>query len=412
MTEFFVERAMQRAKHFSGSHAAGLQVTLAMCLRERLSRQMQQWFNTHRHKHGRDAWAEDQEGEGVDEEGEEDKEDSKASGQQRRKSSKGVRDAKPVPAEEMCQLLGCGYNECPNGGEGEEWVRQACIKFWEEFLDGSMVWSEADFNAVFADPVSGASPAVPQHVKYFKRAECNGQVMHSVDYTKVHVRNSNWVMNQYLQIIPGQYTGEHELVAVWGEVPYASHIQFWVRVEHPHKQGVFLRLAIARLYRTTPVPQLDTLAVARGTPLAEDDSATAKKRVPAKRKQPSRPTQPSKKQKADQQPATVPAAAPTGTQGDGHGSDSQGDEAPTQVRRSGRKPSQRQLYQAPLPTPVRQQRSLVGRHPTTLYSAAGPHDWFAVDGAKLTHLLVPFFPHKEGGGDMYFVPFSNKSMDK
>ncbi|KAJ9526352.1 hypothetical protein QJQ45_009822 [Haematococcus lacustris] len=330
VTEFFVERAMQRAKHFSGSHAAGLQVTLAMCLRERLSRQMQQWFNTHRHKHGRDAWAEEQEGEGMDEEGEENEEGREAAGQQGRKKSKGVRDAKPVPAEEVCQLLGCGYSECPNGGEGEEWVRQACIKFREEFLAESIEWSDADFNAVFADPVSGASPAVPQRVKYFKRAECNGQVMHSVDYTKVHVRNSNWVMNQYLQIIPGQYTGEHELVAVWGEVPYASHIQFWVRVEHPHKQGVFLRLAIARLYRTTPVPQLDTLAIARGTPLAEDDSATAEKRVPAKRKQPSRPTQRSKKQKADQQPAIVPSAAPPGTQGDGHEADSQEDEAPTQ----------------------------------------------------------------------------------
>ncbi|KAJ9512783.1 hypothetical protein QJQ45_029013 [Haematococcus lacustris] len=211
VTEFFVERAMQRAKHFSGSHAAGLQVTLAMCLRERLSRQMQQWFNTHRHKHGRDAWAEEQEGEGMDEEGEENEEGREAAGQQGRKKSEGVRDAKPLPAEEVCQLLGCDYSECPNGGEGEEWVRQACIKFREEFLAESIEWSDADFNAVFADPVSGASPAVPQRVKYFKRAECNGQVMHSVDYTKVHVRNSNWVMNQYLQIIPGQYTGEHEL---------------------------------------------------------------------------------------------------------------------------------------------------------------------------------------------------------
>ncbi|GFH27300.1 hypothetical protein HaLaN_25601, partial [Haematococcus lacustris] len=87
-------------KSVSAGVPAGLQVTLAMCLRERLSRQMQQWFNTHRHKHGRDAWAEDQEGEGMDEEGEEDEEVSKAAGKQGRKNSKGVRDAKPVPAEE------------------------------------------------------------------------------------------------------------------------------------------------------------------------------------------------------------------------------------------------------------------------------------------------------------------------
>ncbi|KAL6746723.1 hypothetical protein V8C86DRAFT_3034423 [Haematococcus lacustris] len=158
-------------------------------------------------------------------------------------------------------LLGAGSAECPllnNPGA----MMRGCMKAVQDMQksDEATPWRPWHVKQVFGEVLSPreaeeeakeaprvAGPAPPYPVRYYQRADCNGTIVFSSVYKRTSARNNTWVS------IPFRLD-EHKW-AIW-----AGHVQFWVRLEHPKLPGVFLRLAVSRIYLTRPTSHPSCLA--------------------------------------------------------------------------------------------------------------------------------------------------------
>ncbi|KAJ9525336.1 hypothetical protein QJQ45_003286 [Haematococcus lacustris] len=370
-SEFWVEHGMQRGKKYSGSHAAGFQRALTLGIRERMSRQTQLFLDTHTQPD-----FDDNEGGAPDGGGGPRKRVAQRAVKgvhraRKRRRVASIQDCWPSGMQPACQLLGKGNKQCYVSGGGE-WVRQACCQHLREIQPEG--WSEEDINSVFSpapaqDSRGNSSAACPGQVAYFKRAQCRGLLVHSCHYGRAVVRNNCWAQATFLEGIDSQR-----------EVEYASHIQFWVRVQHPHRPELVLRLAIARLFTMATVPNMpEHFTVARGIPLSP---------MPVQQQQPQQvPPAPA--------PAEVIASPEVVVAGN----------AASQARRSGRTVSQG--AQPATQEALVPRQSHVGRRKSTLYGGVGPDSWYAVNGEQFNNLFVSAFPHKEAQLDSLLAEYSD-----
>ncbi|KAL6749316.1 hypothetical protein V8C86DRAFT_2442187 [Haematococcus lacustris] len=125
-------------------------------------------------------------------------------------------------------LLGAGSAECPLQNSPGAMMR-GCMKAVQDLQnsDEATPWRQA--------------------VRYYQRADCNGTIVFSSVYKRPITRNNTWVS------IPFEL--DDDKWAIW-----AGHVQFWVRLEHPKLPGVFLRLAVSRIYLTRPTSHPSCLA--------------------------------------------------------------------------------------------------------------------------------------------------------
>ncbi|KAL6746557.1 hypothetical protein V8C86DRAFT_3149527 [Haematococcus lacustris] len=297
-------------------------------------------------------------------------------------------------------LLGAGSAECPLHNSPGAMMR-GCMKAVQDLQnsDEATPWRPWHVKQVFGEVLNPreaeeeakeaprvAGPAPPYPVRYYQRADCNGTIVFSSVYKRTSTRNNTWVS------IP--FRLDDDKWAIW-----AGHVQFWVRLEHPKLPGVFLRLAVSRIYLTRPTSHPSCLA------------ATGQA-VP-------RP----------QQAAGAGAAAEAGGQGrepPGDG-DAEGVAGPSgiggpQQNRSakrgveqaaaeaastgGARKSQRlaagasQRQADPLP-PVedRPQRSAMG----SMHQGYGDQHWYMFDATKIFTVFATSFEDGEGYGRMFFV---------
>ncbi|KAL6750912.1 hypothetical protein V8C86DRAFT_3180186 [Haematococcus lacustris] len=153
-------------------------------------------------------------------------------------------------------LLGAGRTVCPLQNSPGALV-QGCIKAVREhrFSNPTSSWHPRHVKLLFhealtpdeevlnaAEPlqpaVPGAAPAM-HPVLFYTRAECNGTTVLSRTYPRTIKNNSTWAS------LP--FRTNTDIVVIW-----AGHIQFFVRLEHPKQPGVFLRLAVTRMFKTRP----------------------------------------------------------------------------------------------------------------------------------------------------------------
>ncbi|MGQ3285855.1 hypothetical protein, partial [Bosea sp. (in: a-proteobacteria)] len=215
--------------------------------------------------------------------------------------------------------------------------------------------------------------------------------VHSLQYNRAKVRNNCWAQAVFLE----GTDDEPKLVQ------YACHVQFWVRVQHPANPERVLRLAITRAFVLDPIPDMpEHYTVGRGIPLpkpSKQQQQLAHQQLPAQQEEPTQQQEPEQ-----QQPSASNATAATVSE-----AATEQQVGTSQARRSGRKVSKRAVpatQEAKAP-----RESCVGRRKSTLLEGAGRMSWYAVNGEQFHSLFVAFFPHEEGQGDMYFVPYSSHS---
>ncbi|KAJ9511611.1 hypothetical protein QJQ45_007360 [Haematococcus lacustris] len=291
---------------------------------------------------------------------------------------------KPVDDDPACQICASRASHPP---------MLLCDKYeatpWRPW-HVKQVFGEA-LNAREAEEEAKEAPRVaapPYPVRYYQRADCNGTIVFSSVYKRPSTRNNTWVS------IP--FRLDDDKWAIW-----AGHVQFWVRLEHPKLPGVFLRLAVSRIYLTRPTSHPSCLA------------ATGQA-VP-------RP----------QQAAGAGAAANAGGQGGGEppgDGDAEGAAGPSgiggpQQHRSAKRgveqaaaeaastggtrksqrlaagASQRQADPHP-PVEDRPQQSAMG----SMHQGYGDQHWYMYDATKIFTVFVTSFEDGEGYGRMFFVP--------
>ncbi|KAL6754570.1 hypothetical protein V8C86DRAFT_3027977 [Haematococcus lacustris] len=299
-------------------------------------------------------------------------------------------------------LLGAGSAECPLQNSPGAMMR-GCMKAVQDLQnsDEATPWRTWHVKQVFGEVLTQAEaeeeakearrvadPAPPYPVRYYQRADCNDTIVFSSVYKRPSTRNNTWVSIRFKL--------DDDKWAIW-----AGHVQFWVRLEHPKLPGVFLRLAVSRIYLTRPTSHPSCLA------------ATGQA-VPV-----------------PQQAAGAGAAAGAGGQGGGEppGDGDEGGAAgpsgiggPQQHRSAkrgveqaaaeaastgGTRKSQRlaagasQRQADPLP-PVeeRPQQSAMG----SMHQGYGDQHWYMFDATKIFTVFVTSFEHGEGYGRMFFVP--------
>lgn len=242
--------------------------------------------------------------------------------------------------------------------------------------------------------VPGAAPAM-HPVLFYTRAECNGTTVLSRTYPRTIKINSTWVS------LP--FATRTNSVVIW-----AGHIQFFVRLEHPKQPGVFLRLAVTRMFKTRPTSH----------PFCFEATGLAK--APAAQV-PGAGVQPGAEAGAEQlaQGATGAGASGSGAGDAGTGglmgpAAGRSQKRPAQVaegenvvlgstRKSARlaaPSSQRQAAQAapaaaqPQPPPP----PLGGMH-----KGFGDQHWYMYDASRIHNVFVSSFPDGEEHGRMLFV---------
>ncbi|KAJ9522653.1 hypothetical protein QJQ45_019736 [Haematococcus lacustris] len=158
-------------------------------------------------------------------------------------------------------LLGAGSAECPLQNSPGAMMR-GCMKAVQDLQksDAATPWRPWHVKQVFGEVLTPgeaeeeakedprvAGPAPPYPVRYYQRADCNDTIVFSSVYKRPSTRNNTWVS------IP--FRLDDDKWAIW-----AGHVQFWVRLEHPKLPGVFLRLAVSRIYLTRPTSHPSCLA--------------------------------------------------------------------------------------------------------------------------------------------------------
>ncbi|KAJ9517444.1 hypothetical protein QJQ45_024901 [Haematococcus lacustris] len=158
-------------------------------------------------------------------------------------------------------LLGAGNAECPLQNSPGAMMR-GCMKAVQDLQksDDATPWRPWHVKQVFGEALTAreaeeeakedlqvADPAPPYPVRYYQRADCNGTIVFSSVYKRPSTRNNTWVS------IP--FRLDDDKWAIW-----AGHVLFWVRLEHPKLPGVFLRLAVSRIYLTRPTSHPSCLA--------------------------------------------------------------------------------------------------------------------------------------------------------
>ncbi|KAJ9513560.1 hypothetical protein QJQ45_006127 [Haematococcus lacustris] len=298
-------------------------------------------------------------------------------------------------------LLGAGSAECPLQNSPGAMMR-GCMKAVQDLQksDEATPWRPWHVKQVFGEALSqreaveeakeaprvdGPAPQYP--VRYYQRADCNGTIVFSSVYKRPITRNNTWVS------IPFEL--DDDKWAIW-----AGHVQFWVRLEHPKLPGVFLRLAVSRIYLTRPTSHPSCLA-ATGQAVPRPQQAAEAGAAANAGGQGGEP------------PGDGDAGGAAGPSGIGgpqqHRSAKRGvDQAAAEAASTGgtRKSqrlaagaSQRQADPLP-PVDERPQQSAMG----SMHQGYGDEHWYMFDATKIFTVFVTSFEDGEGYGRMFFVP--------
>ncbi|KAJ9507352.1 hypothetical protein QJQ45_006325 [Haematococcus lacustris] len=322
-----------------------------------------------------------------------------------RAESKAQQDYKARLKDELLEdgqqalLLGAGSAECPLQNSPGAMMR-GCMKAVQDLQksDEATPWRPWHVKQVFGEVLNPREAkeaakedprvaAPPYPVRYYQRADCNGTIVFSSVYKRPSTRNNTWVS------IP--FRLDDDKWAIW-----AGHVQFWVRLEHPKLPGVFLRLAVSRIYLTRPTSHPSCLAAtAQAVPRPQQAAGAEAAAEPGARGE-----EPGGHRDADG------AAGPSGIGGSQqHRSAKRGVEqaAAEAASTGGARKSQRLAASAsqrqadPLP-PVedRPQRSAMG----SMHQGYGDQHWHMFDATKIFTVFVTSFEDGEGYGRMFFVP--------
>ncbi|KAJ9513012.1 hypothetical protein QJQ45_029213 [Haematococcus lacustris] len=295
-------------------------------------------------------------------------------------------------------LLGAGSAESPLQNSPGAMMR-GCMKAVQDLQksDEATPWRPWHVKQVFGEALSAreaveeakeaprvAGPAPPYPVRYYQRADCNGTIVFSSVYKRPSTRNNTWVS------IP--FRLDDDKWAIW-----AGHVQFWVRLEHPKLPGVFLRLAVSRIYLTRPTTHPSCLAATGRAVPRPQQAAGAGAAAEAGG------------QGGGEPPADGEAEGAAGPSGIGgpqqHRSAKRGVEqaAAGAASTGGARKSQRLAANAsqrqadPLP-PVedRPQPSAMG----SMHQGYGDEHWYMFDATKIFTVFVTSFEDGEGYGRM------------
>ncbi|KAL6746093.1 hypothetical protein V8C86DRAFT_3034984 [Haematococcus lacustris] len=299
-------------------------------------------------------------------------------------------------------LLGAGSAECPLQNSPDAMMR-GCMKAVQDLQnsDAATPWRTWHVKQVFGEVLTQgeaeeeakearrvADPAPPYPVRYYQRADCNDTIVFSSVYKRPSTRNNTWVSIRFRL--------NDDKWAIW-----AGHVQFWVRLEHPKLPGVFLRLAVSRIYLTRPTSHPSCLA-ATGQALPVPQQAAGAGAAAG-----------AGGQGGGEPPGDGDAGGAAGPSGIGgpqqHRSAKRGVEqaAAEAASTGGTRKSQRLAASAsqrqgdPLP-PVedRPQRSAMG----SMHQGYGDEHWYMFDATKIFTVFVTSFEDGEGYGRMFFVP--------
>ncbi|KAL6748344.1 hypothetical protein V8C86DRAFT_3032903 [Haematococcus lacustris] len=297
-------------------------------------------------------------------------------------------------------LLGAGSAECPLQNSPGAMMR-GCMKAVQDLQksDEATPWRPWHVKQVFGVALNARETeeeakeaprvaAPPYPVRYYQRADCNGTIVFSSVYKRPSTRNNTWVS------IPFEL--DDDKWAIW-----AGHVQFWVRLEHPKLPGVFLRLAVSRIYFTRPTSHPSCLA-ATGQAVPRPQQAAGAGAADN-----------AGGQGGGEPPGDGDAAGAAGPSGIGgpqqHRSAKRGVEqaAAEAASTGGTRKSQRlaagasQRQADPLP-PVedRPQQSAMG----SMHQGYGDQHWYMFDATKIFTVFVTSFEDGEGYGRMFFVP--------
>ncbi|KAL6755389.1 hypothetical protein V8C86DRAFT_2678036 [Haematococcus lacustris] len=149
---------------------------------------------------------------------------------------------------QRCVLKGCRMPQPSSlAGPHSKTLKLAVLAYvrLQRSMNKDFPWTEQHVHLIFPSSL-GVAPDYDDHVLFFRRAECNEEVIHSSEYKRVKVRNSTWIQADY--DLGGGET-EHN----------AAHVLFWVRLQHPappepsqsdsgSSEPMYLRLAAARLF--------------------------------------------------------------------------------------------------------------------------------------------------------------------
>ncbi|KAJ9513033.1 hypothetical protein QJQ45_029289 [Haematococcus lacustris] len=290
-------------------------------------------------------------------------------------------------------LLGAGSAECPLQNSPGAMMR-GCMKAVQDLQksDEATPWRPWHVKQVFGEALNAREAeeeakeaprvaAPPYPVRYYQRADCNGTIVFSSVYKRPSTRNNTWVS------IP--FRLDDDKWAIW-----AGHVQFWVRLEHPKLPGVFLRLAVSRIYLTRPTSHPSCLA-ATGQAVPRPQQAAAGAAANAGG------------QGGGEPPGDGDADGGAGPSGIGgpqqHRSAKRGVEqaAAEAASTGGTRKSQRlaagasQRQADPLP-PVedRPQQSAMG----SMHQGYGDEHWYMFDATKIFTVFVTSFEDGEGYG--------------
>ncbi|KAL6749154.1 hypothetical protein V8C86DRAFT_3112931 [Haematococcus lacustris] len=299
-------------------------------------------------------------------------------------------------------LLGAGSAECPLQNSPGAMMR-GCMKAVQDLQnsDAATPWRTWHVKQVFGEVLTQgeaeeeakearrvADPAPPYPVRYYQRADCNDTIVFSSVYKRPSTRNNTWVSIRF-RLDDDKWT-------IW-----AGHVQFWVRLEHPKLPGVFLRLAVSRIYLTRPTSHPSCLAATGQAVPVPQQAAGAGAAAGAGG------------QGGGEPPGDGDAGGAVGPSGIGgpqqHRSAKRGVEqaAAEAASTGGTRKSQRlaagasQRQADPLP-PVeeRPQQSAMG----SMHQGYGDQHWYMFDATKIFTVFVTSFEHGEGYGRMFFDP--------
>ncbi|KAJ9530062.1 hypothetical protein QJQ45_023342, partial [Haematococcus lacustris] len=223
--EMWVERLMQYFKSWVGSHAVPMNLELSVAMKEELVRK------------GRAEHAKGDYADGVG-----------APGLETVRGNDEPTDDVVLGPTQRCVLKGCRMPQPSTlAGPHSKTLKLAVLAYvrLQRSMNEDFPWTEQHVHMIFPSS-SGVAPDYEDHVLFFRRAECNEEVIHSSEYKRVKVRNSTWIQADY--DLGGGET-EHN----------AAHVLFWVWLQHPALQEpsqsdngssepMHLRLAAARLF--------------------------------------------------------------------------------------------------------------------------------------------------------------------
>ncbi|KAL6745369.1 hypothetical protein V8C86DRAFT_3035645 [Haematococcus lacustris] len=298
-------------------------------------------------------------------------------------------------------LLGAGSAECPLQNSPGAMMR-GCMKAVQDLQnsDEATPWRPWHVKQVFGEVLTPgeaeeeakeaprvAGPAPPYPVRFYQRADCNDTIVFSNVYKRPSTRNNTWVS------IP--FRLDDDKWAIW-----AGHVQFWVRLEHPKLPGVFLRLAVSRIYLIRPTSHPSCLtATGQAVPMPQQETGSG----PAAEA----------RARGEEQPGNGDAAGAAGPSGIGgsqlHRSAKRGvqqaaagaasADGARKSQRLAANASQRQADHLP-PVEDRPQRSPMG----SMHQGYGDEHWYMFDATKIFTVFVTSFEDGEGYGRMFFVP--------